>query len=64
MSTQAFPAVPAELLKALELIYPDTLPSDPVSAEEIARLVGRQQVIRKMRYEFGRQTGALQTIKA
>jgi hypothetical protein len=47
--------VTQELLEGLETLFPDRLPSEPPSSLEIARLVGQQQVIRKLRDEFEKQ---------
>lgn len=51
----AFPPVPEELLKALKATYPDRLPTNPVSSERVAELVGQQAVIRLLTRHYNEQ---------
>lgn len=47
--------VTQELLDWLTDTYPDRIPSEVPSEAEMARLVGQQQVIRKLRSELEKQ---------
>jgi hypothetical protein len=57
MATQdrPFPVVPLSLLDRLEEIYPASLPTFLPTEVETARMIGRQDVIRKLRTEYDRQ---------
>ena len=47
---KTFPHIPEDLLKALEEIYPNTLPENPnISLSEVNRLQGEQSVIKFLR---------------
>lgn len=50
-----FPGIPKALLDRLEELFPDALPPDLVGAEQTARLIGQQDVVRKLRTEYARQ---------
>lgn len=56
MANGSFPAVPQALLTALEERFPNRLPPDPEPAEDTARRIGQQDVLRKLRTEYVRQT--------
>lgn len=47
--------VSKDLVEWLERHYPDRLPLDLPSEQEVARLVGRQDVVRKLRREYETQ---------
>lgn len=52
------PEVSPRLINWLATIWPDRIPSDPTNAaEKLPRLVGQQDVIRRLRQEMERQTG-------
>lgn len=50
------PNVPPEVASYLEKIFPDKLPSGLVSQEYLGRLIGQQDVIRKLRDVVTKQT--------
>lgn len=54
---KTFPQWPVSeaLLVELAKVFPDQLPDKPIGAEETARLIGQQDVIRKLRAEFKKQ---------
>lgn len=58
MASAPFPSVPKALLERLQEYFPDRLPGvEPLQSHvELARLVGRQDVIRKLAHEYKRQT--------
>ncbi len=43
------PGLSPALVEAVERLFPDRLPSKPLAAEEVARLIGQQDVVRKLR---------------
>lgn len=52
-----FPVVPLSLLEHLEWVsFRDRLPTQSIEVAEFARLQGQQDVIRKLRSEFERQS--------
>jgi hypothetical protein len=57
------PPIPTGLLRWLEAAFPDRLPDAPTSEPETARLVGQQNVIRKLRAEHERQQDNILNIK-
>ena len=44
-----FPRVPRDMVEALELVFPDKLPSTRVSPEDLAFLQGQQKVVQFLR---------------
>lgn len=46
-----FPYIEDNLIKALELTYPNTLPTKEISPYELGILIGQQRVIDKLKYE-------------
>lgn len=46
------PPITEELLEYLEATFPDKLPSNPQTEVAVARLIGRQDVIRKLRDDY------------
>ena len=63
MATQdrPFPVVPQSLLERLEEVFPDRLPTFLPTDVETARLIGKQDVIRKLRAEYERQQNNILT---
>lgn len=43
------PAISAEIIEHLEKVFPDKLPLDPPTVQEVAHMVGQQKVIRHLR---------------
>lgn len=56
MSNTQFPPVDEQALLALEARFPDRIPVAVVSEGELGRLVGQQEVIRFLRFQFNEQT--------
>lgn len=56
MAQGRFPPVPQALIERLEEMFPNRLPQDPEPSEETARRIGQQDVIRKLRTEYERQS--------
>jgi hypothetical protein len=50
-----FPAVSKDLLEELERLFPDKLPTIYRTEAEIGRLIGMQDVMRKLRHEYDAQ---------
>lgn len=51
------PPIPRDLLEYLQKVFPDRLPDSPMaSAEEVAALVGNQQVIRHLKVQAEKQS--------
>lgn len=46
-----YPYIEDSLIQALELTYPNVLPTKEVSPYELGILVGEQRVIAKLKYE-------------
>ncbi len=58
MTAQRFPGVSKALLDRLKELFPDRLPTSKEtvpSHEELARLIGQQDVMRKLQHEYDRQ---------
>lgn len=49
MASNPFPYVERMILDYLSKVFPNTLPLAPVSEAELARLVGQQDVVSKLR---------------
>ena len=49
VASNPFPYVERTLLDYLSKVFPNTLPLAPVSEAELARLVGQQDVVSKLR---------------
>lgn len=49
------PRITKEVIEYLERLFPDELPDEPVSPADLGVLIGRQQVIRRLRTEYKRQ---------
>lgn len=60
-STPDYPAVSAELVEALERLYPDRCPSPDASDREIWRAVGRAEVVRFLR-ELSKQVPTMKEL--
>lgn len=58
---QPFPGVPKPLLDRLKEIFPDQLPTNFVNPFETGRLIGQQDVLRKLKHEFDQQNKPTQT---
>ena len=54
-----FPAIPPQLIEALDQIFPDKLSRNPESFFSGGRLVGQQDVIDRLKLELKRQSGRL-----
>jgi hypothetical protein len=53
----SLPPISKELVEALERMFPDRLPESPMfSSQGVAFDAGCSKVVRKIRYEFERQT--------
>ena len=50
-----YPFINESLIKTLMRDFPDVLPENELTYFEIGRLVGRQDVIKKLRAEFNKQ---------
>lgn len=53
-----FPAVDAELLSALEAVFPDRTPDGGLSNDAIRERIGEARVVRFLRRQFDRQARA------
>jgi len=51
-----FPAVPLELVEALEQLFPDKLPEIHVTDRELGQLIGQVAVVKLLREMSGRRT--------
>lgn len=53
------PAIPRPLLEYLQRAFPNTLPLNPVSLEELGFLRGNQAVIHHLMHHFEKQKAAV-----
>jgi len=51
-----FPAVPLELVEALEQLFPNKLPEIHVTDRELGQLIGQVDVVKLLREMSGRRT--------
>lgn len=56
MAKKPFPYIPEEVLRALEEVFPDRLPRDPLTPREVvASQTGQQQVLDHLRAQLAKQ---------